>query len=78
VRIERLGDLGGAPAVLRAIAAGAEQRGLPPPAALIDEWFGSAAVIAPSVKAVAVDDVRHRAPAHPRAIGGAGWLPLVP
>jgi para-aminobenzoate synthetase component 1 len=57
VRIERLGDLGSAPAVLRAVAAGAERCGLPPPAALIGEWFGSAAVIAPSLKAVAVDDV---------------------
>jgi para-aminobenzoate synthetase component 1 len=57
VRIERLGDLGSAPAVLSAVAAGAERCGLPPPAALIGEWFGSAAVIAPSLKAVAVDDV---------------------
>jgi len=74
VRIERLGDLGGAPAVLRAIAAGSEQRGLPPPAALIGEWFGSAAVIAPSVKAVAVDDVFAVPPgASDGAIGG-GWF----
>jgi para-aminobenzoate synthetase component I len=74
VRIERLGDLGGAPAVLRAVAAGAEQRGLPPPAALIGEWFGSAAVIAPSVKAVAVDDVFAVPPgASDGAIGG-GWF----
>jgi para-aminobenzoate synthetase component 1 len=57
VRIERLGDLGSAPSVLRAIAFGAERQELPPPAALIGEWFGSAAVIAPSLKAVAVDDV---------------------
>src|ERR1700722_2309677 len=35
----------------------AERCGLPPPAALIGEWFGSAAVIAPSLNAVAVDDV---------------------
>ena len=74
MRIERLGDLGGAPAVLRAMAAGAEQRGLPPPAALIGEWFGSAAVIAPSVKAVAVDDVFAVPPgASDGAIGG-GWF----
>jgi para-aminobenzoate synthetase component 1 len=57
VRIERLGDLGSAPTVLRAVAYGAQRRGLPPPAALIGEWFGSAAVIAPSLDAVAVDDV---------------------
>jgi para-aminobenzoate synthetase component 1 len=57
VRIERLGELGGAPAVLRAVAAGAERCGLDPPAALIGDWFGSVAVIAPSLTAVAVDDV---------------------
>ncbi len=57
MRIERLGELGSAPAVLRAIAAGAARCGLSPPAALIGEWFGSGAVIAPSVKAVAADDV---------------------
>jgi para-aminobenzoate synthetase component 1 len=57
VRIERLGDLGSATGVLRAVARGAERCGLPPPAALIGEWFGSAAVIAPSLQAVAVDDV---------------------
>jgi para-aminobenzoate synthetase component I len=57
VRTERLGDLGSAPGVLRAIAYSAERFGLPPPAALIGEWFGSAAVIAPSLKAVAVDEV---------------------
>jgi para-aminobenzoate synthetase component I len=74
VRIERLGDLGGAPAVLRAITAGAERCGRPPPAALIGEWFGSAAVIAPSLKAVAVDDVfAVPAGASDAAIGG-GWF----
>ena len=74
MRIERLGDLGGAPAVLRAIAAGAEQCGLPPPAALIGEWFGSAAVIAPSLKAVEVDDVfAVPAGASDKAVGG-GWF----
>jgi len=49
VRIDRLGDLGSAPRVLRAVAAAADRRGLPPPAALIGEWFGSGAVIAPSL-----------------------------
>ena len=74
MRIERLGDLGSAPAVLRAIASGAERRGLPPPAALIGEWFGSGAVIAPSLKVVAVDDV-FAVPtgASGGAIGG-GWF----
>jgi para-aminobenzoate synthetase component 1 len=74
VRIERLGDLGGAPAVLRAVAAGAERCGLPPPAALIGDWFGSAAVIAPSLKAVAVEDVfAVPAGASDGPIGG-GWF----
>jgi para-aminobenzoate synthetase component 1 len=74
VRIERLGELGSAPAVLRAIAAGAERHELPPPAALIGEWFGSAAVIAPSLKAIAVDDV-FAVPtgASDGAVGG-GWF----
>jgi para-aminobenzoate synthetase component I len=74
VRIERLGDLGSAPSVLRAVAFGAERQELPPPAALIGEWFGSAAVIAPSLQAVAVDDV-FAVPtgASGGAIGG-GWF----
>jgi para-aminobenzoate synthetase component I len=49
MRIERLGELGSAPAVLAALARAAAGRGLAPPAALIGEWFGSGAVIAPSV-----------------------------
>ena len=55
VRIERLGDLGSAPAVLRAVADAAAGHGLPPPAALIGEWFGSGAVIAPSLAALPVE-----------------------
>jgi para-aminobenzoate synthetase component 1 len=84
VRIERLGDLGSAPEVLRTIAAGAEQRGLPPPAALIGDWFGSAAVIAPSLTAepVASSDFgvlgsaernQARRNRQDSAVGG-GWL----
>ncbi|HYZ67653.1 MAG TPA: aminodeoxychorismate synthase component I [Mycobacterium sp.] len=77
MRIELLGDLGSlgsAPAVLRAVAAGAKRCSLPPPAALIGEWFGCAAVIAPSLKAVAVDEV-FAVPAGESdgAIGG-GWF----
>ena len=49
MRIERLGELGSAPAVLRGVADGASRAGLPPPAALVGAWFGSRAVIAPSV-----------------------------
>ena len=54
MRIERLGELGSAPVVLRAVADAASARGLPPPAALIGDWFGSCAVIAPSVAVTAV------------------------
>lgn len=74
MRIERLGDLGGAPAVLHAIAVGAERGGLPPPAALIGEWFGSAAVIAPSLKAVAVDDVFAVPTGASDGTIGGGWF----
>jgi para-aminobenzoate synthetase component 1 len=74
VRIERLGDLGSAPAVLRAIASAASHQSLPPPAALIGEWFGSAAVIAPSVKAVAVEDVFAVPGAASGGAIGGGWF----
>ena len=74
MRIERLGELGTAPAVLRAVAAGAERYGLPPPAALIGEWFGSAAVIAPSVHAVGVDDVFAVPTGGPEEAIGGGWF----
>ena len=74
MRIERLGDLGSAPAVLRAVAYAGAKLGLPPPAALIGEWFDSGAVIAPSLKAVAVEDV-FAVPAGESgdAVGG-GWF----
>ncbi len=49
MRIDRLGDLGGAPQVLRAVGRATSRLGLPPPAALTGEWFGALAVIAPSV-----------------------------
>ena len=64
MRIERLGDLGSAPEVLRVVASMAAGHGLPPPAALIGEWFGSGAVIAPSVAVTPVDvaDGVRRAP----------------
>jgi para-aminobenzoate synthetase component I len=74
VRIERLGDLGDAPLVLRAVAEAAAGRGLPPPAALIGEWFGSRAVIAPSVLVAPVDAVFAAPPgASPGPVGG-GWF----
>ena len=77
MRIDRLGDLGSAPAVLRAVASAAAGHGLSPPAALIGEWFGCGAVIAPSLSASAVDaeavfDVPPGA-ADAGVVGG-GWL----
>lgn len=75
MRIERLGALGAAPAVLRSVAAAARRAGLPPPAALIGDWFGSRAVIAPSVAAapVAADAVFDAPPGNGDVVGG-GWF----
>jgi para-aminobenzoate synthetase component I len=79
VRIDRLGDLGGAPQVLRAIGDATRRLGLPPPAALTGEWFGALAVIAPSlsVQPVRADDVFGVRPAadaaHSEVVGG-GWF----
>ena len=77
MRIERLGELGSAPGVLRAVARGSADSGLAPPAALIGEWFDSGAIIAPSVTAepvspVGVFDVPPGA-AGSSAVGG-GWI----
>lgn len=55
MRIDRLGNLGEAPVVLRAIGDAARRLGLPPPAALTGEWFGALAVIAPSLAVRPVD-----------------------
>ncbi|MBP1817067.1 aminodeoxychorismate synthase component I [Mycobacterium sp. OAE908] len=74
MRIERLGDLGEAPRVLRAIAAGAARCDLAPPAALIGDWFGSAAVIAPSLNAVPVDDVFAVPAGESDGVIGGGWF----
>ena len=82
MRIERLGALGSAAAVLRAVAAAASRLGLPPPAALTGDWFGSRAVIAPTVT-IAPDRPRRGVRGSPGA-GGAGCrrrldrLPVVP
>ncbi|ORV81624.1 aminodeoxychorismate synthase component I [Mycolicibacterium iranicum] len=77
MRIERLGDLGPAPQVLRALTAATAPLGLAPPAALIGDWFGARAVIAPSVTAapVAPSEVFDVAPGHRSdgAVGG-GWF----
>ena len=76
MRIERLGAVGTAAAVLRAMADATRRRGLPPPAALVGDWFGAAAVIAPSVSMQSVDpaEVFDVPPgARTDAVGG-GWI----
>ena len=80
MRIERIGDLGSAPSVLCRLAAATKRLGLPAPAALIGEWFGSPAIIAPSLHAseVATSDVFGPAssgfgPASSGPVGG-GWF----
>ena len=49
MRVERIAGLGNPAEVLRALAAATAHLGLPPPAALIGDWFGSRAVLVPSV-----------------------------
>lgn len=82
MRIDRLGDLGAAPRVLRAVGDATTRLGLPPPAALTGTWFGSVALIAPtvSVQPVAVEDAFAGRPAsagfrcgESQAVGG-GWI----
>jgi para-aminobenzoate synthetase component I len=77
VRIDRLGNLGEAHRVLRAIGDAANRLDLPPPAALTGEWFGALAVIAPSLAVRPVDvadafEVQLGSPQSP-AVGG-GWF----
>ena len=84
MRIERLGVLGSAPRVLRAVAAAAQARGLAPPAALIGEWFGAGAVIAPSLPTTAITSSEFGAlcdaqggrarPIHAGGTIGGGWF----
>lgn len=73
--IERLGRLGDAPTVLRAVADAARRRDLAPPAALTGDWFGSRAVIAPSLAAGPADAVFDVAPGGEAGgpVGG-GWF----
>ncbi|MGH3530894.1 MAG: aminodeoxychorismate synthase component I, partial [Mycobacterium sp.] len=76
MRIERLGDIGEAPEVLRAIADATNRLGLPPPAALTGDWFGALAVIAPSVSVRPVDpgDVFAVRPGSDTTAVGGGWI----
>lgn len=55
MRTERIDGAHHPASVLRALTAATERIGLPPPAALTGEWFGSRAVIAPSVAVEPVD-----------------------
>lgn len=78
MRIERLGALGDAPAVLRGVAAAAASAGVAPPAALIGDWFSSRAVIAPSVSVTSVAPDAAFAVAQegsgPSGAVGGGWF----
>ena len=63
--------------VLPVLAQRSRQRGLPPPAALIGDWFGGAAVIAPSVRIRAVPAGRAFPPGSAGEVGGpvgGGWI----
>ncbi|MDF2825630.1 MAG: pabB [Mycobacterium sp.] len=76
MRIDRLGNLGSFPAVLRSIAAATSRLGLAPPAALSGDWFDSSAVIAPTLQAEPVDSVFDVVPGEPVTDGavGGGWF----
>jgi para-aminobenzoate synthetase component 1 len=60
---------------VKAVADAAARRGLPPPAALLGDWFGSRAVIAPSVliEPVATAEVFDAAAGFGEHVGG-GWF----
>jgi para-aminobenzoate synthetase component 1 len=79
MRIERLGNLGEVPRVLRAVGDATSRLELPPPAALTGDWFDALAVIAPSLAAQPV----HAADAFAVPLGsqapeggavGGGWF----
>jgi para-aminobenzoate synthetase component I len=76
VRIDRLGDIGSAPEVLRAVGDAANRLDLPPPAALTGDWFGALAVIAPSVSVQPVDvaDAFAVRPGSDGPAVGGGWI----
>ena len=76
VRVERIAVSRSAPDVLRSVAAATTRVGLPPPAALTGDWFGSRAVIAPSVaiEPVAVTGVFDVEPGFGHAAIGGGWI----
>jgi para-aminobenzoate synthetase component 1 len=76
MRIERIASPRSGPVMLRALASATSRLGLPPPAALTGEWFGSRAVIAPSVliEPTAGGDVFDVAPGAGLGAIGGGWI----
>lgn len=75
VRVESISLRRNAPEVVRALAAATAELGLPGPAALLGDWFGSRAVIAPSVTIapIAPTDAFDVTPGSGEAVGG-GWF----
>lgn len=80
MRVQQLGDLGDPPAVLRSLAVSARETGRPAPAALTGSWYGSRAIIAPSLPTRPVlprqafnDKASQVGPVPPSAVGG-GWI----
>lgn len=78
LRVRRLGAGATVPAVLRALARRAERNGIAPPAALTGSWFGSRAVVVPSLEAGPVDvraALRTGSRPHcPDGVVGGGWF----
>ncbi|MBS1691027.1 MAG: aminodeoxychorismate synthase component I [Actinobacteria bacterium] len=76
MHIERLGELGDGAAVVRTVAHAAARAGVAPPAALTGDWFGSRAVIAPSLVTEPADAVFDVAPGTlgPAGPVGGGWF----
>ena len=62
--------------VLRRLVARAHARGLPPPAALVGDWFGGGAVLAPSVRLTPAGGPPPPLPAveGPAGAVGGGWI----
>ena len=76
MRVERIAVSRSAPEVLRCLSAATTRSSLPPPAALTGRWFGSRAVIAPSVaiEAVAPAEVFDVGAGTPGEAVGGGWF----
>ncbi|SIM30335.1 aminodeoxychorismate synthase component I [Mycobacteroides abscessus] len=80
MHVQQLGDLGDPPAVLRSLAAAARDTQRPAPAALIGSWYGSRAIIAPSLATRPVlprqafgGKTSHAGTVAQGAVGG-GWI----